>query len=221
MLTKRKPNYNFLKVFGCSCFPLISKGLRNKFEPTANKCVFIGYSNRHKGYLCMNLENKKIIISRNVRFNEKEFPFLEKGFNSKGLGQKKEIKQDKIEIILPRLDISTYPITNQEQTNRLNQEIQNQNLTNSREIDRISGHIEQHVSNAVQKPQNQNSGVIESIEGRPQDSSQYRSINSNEWQSSGVSSKSSGRLNHLFQEIRVIKRLNQDIRQGIEGYQPI
>lgn len=45
-LTKRKPNYEFLRLFGCTCFLLIPKGLRNKFEPTAQKCVFIGYSNK-------------------------------------------------------------------------------------------------------------------------------------------------------------------------------
>lgn len=63
-LTSRKPDYKFLKTYGCACFPLISKNLRNKFDYNSVSSVFIGYSTKHMGYLCLNIKIRKIIVSR-------------------------------------------------------------------------------------------------------------------------------------------------------------
>ncbi|KAJ8772626.1 hypothetical protein K2173_027803 [Erythroxylum novogranatense] len=38
-------------------------------------CVFIGYSEKYKGYKCLNPKTKKIIISRHVKFDETVFPY--------------------------------------------------------------------------------------------------------------------------------------------------
>lgn len=86
----------FENLIGCACFPLISKGLRNKFEPTTHKCVFFGYSNQHKKYMCFNHKDGKVTISRNVKFNEEEFPFLNLEKNNK-----QEIKQNKSSTKIP------------------------------------------------------------------------------------------------------------------------
>lgn len=67
--------YKFLKCFGCS--PLIHNKFRNKFDETkTTKSVFLDYSNQHKGYNCYNLEKNIIYISRNVKFDEFEYSFL-------------------------------------------------------------------------------------------------------------------------------------------------
>ncbi|TXG57782.1 hypothetical protein EZV62_015611 [Acer yangbiense] len=73
-LFHRKPNYNFLKVFGCSCFPYLRDYSRHKLDFHTQKCVFIGYSSCHKGYRCLN-KSGKVYISRNVVFNGLEFPY--------------------------------------------------------------------------------------------------------------------------------------------------
>ncbi|PKU74273.1 Retrovirus-related Pol polyprotein from transposon TNT 1-94 [Dendrobium catenatum] len=70
-----QPSYEHLRVFGCQCYPLIPTVHRNKLMPTSQPCVFLGYSEVSKGYRCLNTANNKILISRNVQFNELYFPF--------------------------------------------------------------------------------------------------------------------------------------------------
>ncbi|TXG68264.1 hypothetical protein EZV62_003199 [Acer yangbiense] len=73
-LYKRKPNYNFFKVFGCSCFPYLRDYSKNKLDFHSSKCIFIGYCLSHKGYRCLHTSGK-VFVSRNVVFNEMEFPY--------------------------------------------------------------------------------------------------------------------------------------------------
>ena len=44
------PNYSFLRVFGSKCFPYTWDTQKNKFDPKTIPCVFMGYSDQHKGY---------------------------------------------------------------------------------------------------------------------------------------------------------------------------
>lgn len=72
-----KPNYDFLKTFGCLCFPYLRPYNRHKLSLRSSPCTFLGYANNQKGYKC--LDNKgRIYISRHVVFNEHIFPFAEK-----------------------------------------------------------------------------------------------------------------------------------------------
>ena len=56
----RKPNYCFLKVFGCLCYPNLRPYASNKINTRLERCVFLGYSSSHKGYRCLYC-NKKIL----------------------------------------------------------------------------------------------------------------------------------------------------------------
>ena len=69
--TGKKVNYYFLKPFGCEAFVHISKENRTKLEEKSNKCTFIEYGVNDIGYRLYDYENKKIIRSRDVIFNEK------------------------------------------------------------------------------------------------------------------------------------------------------
>ncbi|TXG71386.1 hypothetical protein EZV62_006321 [Acer yangbiense] len=73
-LFQKKPNYNFFKVFGSSCFPYLRNYSKHKFDYHTSKCVFIGYSMSYKGYQCLH-PSGKIFVFRNVVFNEMEFPY--------------------------------------------------------------------------------------------------------------------------------------------------
>lgn len=39
-------------------------------------CVFLGYPSNHRGYECLELSSRKIIISRHIIFDEDVFPFF-------------------------------------------------------------------------------------------------------------------------------------------------
>jgi transposase InsO family protein len=75
VLFKALPDYSFLRVFGCACWPNLRPYNKNKFEPRSLPCVFLGYSPLHKGYKCLHLPTGRVYISRDVIFNESSFPF--------------------------------------------------------------------------------------------------------------------------------------------------
>ncbi|KAL0344267.1 UNVERIFIED_CONTAM: Retrovirus-related Pol polyprotein from transposon TNT 1-94 [Sesamum angustifolium] len=70
-------NLSSLRIFGCSAFAL-SHG--DKLDPRSQKCVFIGYPDGVKGYRLWlrSQPGFKVLISRDVIFNESEFPCLSK-----------------------------------------------------------------------------------------------------------------------------------------------
>ncbi|PKU64658.1 Retrovirus-related Pol polyprotein from transposon TNT 1-94 [Dendrobium catenatum] len=69
------PSYNHMRTFGCECYPLLPPTQRTKLTTTSPRCVFLGYAETAKGYRCLNTQTHKIIVSRNVKFNESNFPF--------------------------------------------------------------------------------------------------------------------------------------------------
>ncbi|KAL2243405.1 UNVERIFIED_CONTAM: Retrovirus-related Pol polyprotein from transposon TNT 1-94 [Sesamum indicum] len=71
------PDLSALRVFGCAAFVHQSV---DKLEPRAIKCVFIGYPMGVKGYRLWvrSQPGFKVLISRDVTFNENEMPCLEK-----------------------------------------------------------------------------------------------------------------------------------------------
>ncbi|KAL6321449.1 hypothetical protein AAG906_016548 [Vitis piasezkii] len=67
----RKPSVRHFKVFGCLCYSQVPKERRSKMDETSEKCIFMGYSSQSKGYRLYNLKTNKLIISRDVIFDEK------------------------------------------------------------------------------------------------------------------------------------------------------
>lgn len=69
------PNYEHLRVFGCLCFPNTYATSPHKLAPRAIRCVFLGYALEHKGYRCLDLDSRRVIVSRHVTFDETQFPY--------------------------------------------------------------------------------------------------------------------------------------------------
>jgi transposase InsO family protein len=43
LLTGKKPNVSYFRVFGSKCFILVKKGRKSKFAPKAVECFLLGY----------------------------------------------------------------------------------------------------------------------------------------------------------------------------------
>ena len=66
----QKPSAKHLRVFGCMCYVHIPAAKRSKLDEKSEKGIFLGYSSQSKGYRVYNLQTKKLIISRDVEFDE-------------------------------------------------------------------------------------------------------------------------------------------------------
>ncbi|CAM9000445.1 unnamed protein product [Rhodiola kirilowii] len=71
--TKRKPDLKHLRIFGCAAYAHNREG---KLDPRSLRCVFLGYQPGTKGYRLWerNTRGVKIIVSKDVVFNEVVFP---------------------------------------------------------------------------------------------------------------------------------------------------
>ncbi|GJZ64305.1 putative RNA-directed DNA polymerase [Tanacetum coccineum] len=72
---KRFPDYSFLRVFRCLCFPHLRAYNCHKMDFRSTPCVFLGYNPSHHGYRCLDISTERLYIARHVRFNEAQFPF--------------------------------------------------------------------------------------------------------------------------------------------------
>ena len=69
------PDVTSLKVFGCACYPYIRPYTKHKLEHRTTECIFLGYSNVSKGFLCLDIQSNRLYTCRHVLFNESRFPF--------------------------------------------------------------------------------------------------------------------------------------------------
>lgn len=65
---KSPHSYQHLRAFGCLCYVNTPKPLQYKFKPRSSACVFIGYPFSKKGYTVLQLDTKKITVSRDIIF---------------------------------------------------------------------------------------------------------------------------------------------------------
>ena len=65
-----KPVASNLRVFGCDAYAHIPKNECSKFDSKARKCILLGYGQETKGYRLYDTAQRKVIHSRDVRFNE-------------------------------------------------------------------------------------------------------------------------------------------------------
>lgn len=66
----KKPSMSHLRVFGSICYVHVPKNLRHKLEENSEKFIFVVYSSHTMGYMLYFLKKKKVIICRDVIFNE-------------------------------------------------------------------------------------------------------------------------------------------------------
>ncbi|GJZ72106.1 putative RNA-directed DNA polymerase [Tanacetum coccineum] len=74
----KKPDYDLMRVFGCLVYFKSNEPKGDKFEVRGRPGVFLGYLQGTKGYKVFDIENRKIMVSRDVKFHENHFPFNDK-----------------------------------------------------------------------------------------------------------------------------------------------
>lgn len=74
-LYNHKPQYNYLRTFGCLCFVPTQSHQRTKFPPRSHPCIFLGYPHGKKGYKVYDLVSHKVYSSTDVVFHEHIFPY--------------------------------------------------------------------------------------------------------------------------------------------------
>lgn len=68
--SRRKPVVDHFRIFGCIAYAHVPDEKRKKLDDKGEKCVFLGISDCSKAYKLFNPLSKKIIISRDVIFDE-------------------------------------------------------------------------------------------------------------------------------------------------------
>eukprot|EP00795_Rhopilema_esculentum_P009748 gene9748-biopygen2709 len=69
----KPPDVSHFRVFGCIAYAHIPGAERRKLDKKANRLRFLGYSANQKGYRLFDMQSKRIVIRRDVNFNENDF----------------------------------------------------------------------------------------------------------------------------------------------------
>ena len=77
ILFNQPPSYDAIRTFGCLAFAHNHKTKGDKFANKSRKCVFIGYPFDKKGWRLFDLDERVFLVSRDVKFFEEVFPFID------------------------------------------------------------------------------------------------------------------------------------------------
>ena len=64
--------YRHLKVFSCLAYVHVAKEKQGRLDPKTRPCIFLGYGDDEFGYRLWNLEEKKVMWSRDIVFMEEK-----------------------------------------------------------------------------------------------------------------------------------------------------
>jgi hypothetical protein len=77
ILTGKKPNIKYFRVFGCKCFYL-KKGVHlSKFDSKALEGIFVGYAAKFHTFRIFDKESAHVVEVSNMRFNKNEGSHVE------------------------------------------------------------------------------------------------------------------------------------------------
>ncbi|GBN32084.1 Retrovirus-related Pol polyprotein from transposon TNT 1-94 [Araneus ventricosus] len=98
-----------LRVFGCDAYTLIPNSQRKKLDDKCKKMIFIGYSSM--GYRLLDPTTKRIIISKNVKFNEEkkssnDFNYVSPNIDGSELDAENQSEESETDIFAPSTEQS-------------------------------------------------------------------------------------------------------------------
>ena len=83
--TGNEVDYSSLRVFGCLAYVHILSEERSKLDPKSRQCVFLRYRKGVKGSKFWDPTTNKVVISRDVVFDEKSMLKCTQGKGGKGV----------------------------------------------------------------------------------------------------------------------------------------
>jgi hypothetical protein len=70
LLTGKKPNVSYFRVFGSKCFILIKRGRKSKFAPKVVEGFLLGYDSNTRAYRVFNKSTRLVEVSCDIVFDE-------------------------------------------------------------------------------------------------------------------------------------------------------
>jgi hypothetical protein len=70
LLTSKKPNVSYFRVFGSKCFILVKRGRKFKFAPKAVEGFLLGYDSNTRAYRVFNKSTRLVEVSCDIVFDE-------------------------------------------------------------------------------------------------------------------------------------------------------
>jgi hypothetical protein len=70
LLTGKKPNVSYFRVFGSKCFILVKRGRKSKFAPKVVEGFLLGYDSNTRAYRVFNKSTGLVEVSCDIVFDE-------------------------------------------------------------------------------------------------------------------------------------------------------
>jgi transposase InsO family protein len=70
LLTSKKPNVLYFRIFGSKCFILVKRGRKSKFAPKAVEGFLLGYDSNTRAYRVFNKSTGSVEVSYDIVFDE-------------------------------------------------------------------------------------------------------------------------------------------------------
>ncbi|PLW33837.1 hypothetical protein PCASD_15872 [Puccinia coronata f. sp. avenae] len=112
LFLKTDVNPNFLKPFGCQAWLLKPNANRDtKFDPILWEGTFLGYENDMSCYRVFRHEDKKVVSSRNVRFNKSIFPICKATHKTLSTTEDNEMPMFQAQPLMPFKEVANHHLT--------------------------------------------------------------------------------------------------------------
>lgn len=125
----KEVKFDHLRIFGAEVFVHVPKEKRQKLDPKAVKCIFVGYSTHSKSYRVWNPVANRIEIARDVIFLlEESMATLEIGDADKNTGVDETIEMDTDDVeVTPEQPIVQGAICNLDRRNIIERRLRDRN----------------------------------------------------------------------------------------------